>query len=67
MADLYIVTVEDEQDGMFWDDPDGYYSLTDAQVAARKKRPPEGYVAAIYSCTLIETLTPLSHESKGGE
>ena len=58
MADLYIVTVEDEQDGTFWDDPDGYDTLQDAKLAAIKKKPPMGYVAAVYECRLVETHQP---------
>lgn len=58
MSDLYIVTVEDEKDGMFWDDPDGFDTLQEARLHALKKKPPTGYVTALYSCTLIETLFP---------
>ena len=66
MADLYIVTVEDEQDGTFWDDPDGYDSLREARLHALKKRPPNGYVTAIYSCQLVETVAlPLQHGNRG--
>jgi hypothetical protein len=54
MADLYIVTVEHDQDGMFWDDPEGCDSLQEARLIALRKRPPPGHIAAIYSCNFIE-------------
>lgn len=57
MADLYIVTVEDDQDGTFWDDPDGYDTLVEAKAAAIRKKPPRGYLAVVYACQVVETYT----------
>lgn len=56
MADFYIVTVEDAQDGTFWDDPEETLSLTDAERLAERKKKPPGHVAGIYECHFVKAV-----------
>ena len=58
MPDLYMVTVEHDQDGMFWDDPVCWDSLIEARLFAQRKRPPPGHITAIYSCSFVEATGP---------
>ena len=55
MSDLYIVTVEDAQDGTFFEDPEGFDSVWQAKEYAAKQAIPNGHVVAVYRCDMIES------------
>jgi len=49
MSDLYIVTVEDAQDGTFFEDPEGFDNAWQAKEYAAKQAIPNGHVVAVYA------------------
>ena len=62
---LYIVTVENDEDGVFHEDPAGFDTLHEAREYARKQPIPNGHVVAIYSCDLIESFEPSITSGQG--
>lgn len=57
MSDLYIVTVENADDGAFFEDPQAFDTEQEARAYAKKQPMPVGHVVAVYSCDLIVTMT----------
>lgn len=56
MADLYIVTTECVDDGIWFDDPEGFDTEADARAeAAKRRKPPQGHCYGIYACRLLDT------------
>jgi hypothetical protein len=47
---MFIVTVEHEKDGMWFDEPAGFDTKQEAQRYADELSPPEGHVVVIYAC-----------------
>ena len=47
---MYLVTVEDKEDGVWWDEPAGFDALEDAKRYADEILPPEGHEAVIWRC-----------------
>lgn len=47
---MFLVTIEDKEDGTWWDDPHGFDTMQDAKRYADECQPPEGYEAAIWVC-----------------
>lgn len=56
MTDLYLVTTEHTDDGMWFDDPEGFDSEREAREFANKRPPPGGCFFGIYRCELIEAI-----------
>lgn len=50
----YLVTVEDDEYGMWFEDPNGFHSLHEARLYAADRRPPQGHSVVIYSCRPID-------------
>lgn len=57
MADLYLVTVEDADNGIFYEDPEGFDTEREAREYAAKQSMPVGHIVGIYRCELIDCLT----------
>jgi hypothetical protein len=50
---MYLVTTEAIDDGMWFDDPEGFDTEREAREFAAKRKPPEGHCFGIYACELI--------------
>jgi hypothetical protein len=59
MADFYLVTTEDVQDGMWFDDPREFNSEREAREFAAKRQPPENHCFGIYRCELVTMVRDL--------
>lgn len=46
----YIVTVEDDEYGVWFEEPNGFHSLHEARLYASDKAAPAGHSVVIYSC-----------------
>ena len=58
MSTLYIVTVEEAEDGAFYEEPVGFDSEADALAYATKQPAPKDHVVAVYDCHLIKSFDP---------
>lgn len=59
MADMYIVTTEHVDDGMWFDDPSGFDTEGEARKFAALRQPPDGHCFGIYECRLVTTVRDL--------
>jgi hypothetical protein len=53
---MYLVTVEGTDDGMWFGDPEGFDSESEARKFAAEQKPPAGNIVALYRCHLVEIL-----------
>lgn len=60
---MYLVTIE-QDDGTWWDDPNGFDTLSEAQeYAASRGNVPSGMCISIYSCSLLKVIEHSPQES----
>lgn len=50
---MFLVTVEHETDGAWWDDPNGFDTLEEAKRFAAQCHPPEHHETVIWECTPV--------------
>jgi len=58
MSDLYLVTIENAEDGVWFDDPEGFDTEQEAKNYATKKAAKRGYkenVICLYRCSFVES------------
>lgn len=54
---MYLVTLESQNDGSWYDDPDGFDSEQEARDWVESRRPPpEGHAYVLYQCREITVL-----------
>ena len=63
---MYLVTIEHD-DGTWWDDPNGFDTLSEAKeyAASRGKVASAGICIAIYSCSLLTTIEHSPQDKDG--
>jgi hypothetical protein len=52
---LYIVTVENAEDGIFYEEPQGFDTANEARTYASKRPIPHGHIVGVYRCDMIES------------
>lgn len=51
---MYLVTVEHKEDGIWWSDPSGFGTMSEAREFAKDITDvPDGHEVCIYDCRLI--------------
>lgn len=61
---MYLVTVEDNDDGTWWDEPNGFDSRYAADEYIKKLKPPSGYSIVLYSCHEMRTISAVTTEQR---
>lgn len=53
---VYLITVEDDENGMWWEDPAAFDTKEQARAYATTREPPKGYSAVMYRCDEVEVI-----------
>lgn len=58
MSDIYIVTVEDSESGMFYEDISEFNSELGALDYAARQSIPDHHVVVVYRCEMVRVFEP---------